>query len=70
MIQGYCALPETDPAVKIRGVSVMPNSGKGNAIRAGFLYSKGENVLMIDADGATEISDCERLLSQVSLIFP
>jgi len=67
MIKDYCIKYENDPVCKIRGVNVSKNSGKGNAVRMGFLYSKGKNVLMIDADGATAISDYERLNSRVFL---
>ncbi len=65
MIKDYCKVHSQSSSVTVKGVSVMPNSGKGNAVRAGFLYSKGENILMIDADGATKISDYERLNSRV-----
>ena len=69
MIKDYCAKHENDEYVKVRGVNVSKNSGKGNAVRMGILYSKGANVLMIDADGATRISDYERLNSRVFVYY-
>ena len=65
MIKKYCADYEHDKVVTVRGVDVSKNSGKGNAARMGCLYSKGDNILIIDADGATSISDYERLQDNV-----
>ncbi|PKU59189.1 dolichyl-phosphate beta-glucosyltransferase [Dendrobium catenatum] len=41
------------------------NHGKGEAIRKGMLHSRGELLLMLDADGATKVTDLEKLESQV-----
>ncbi|KAK8956214.1 hypothetical protein KSP40_PGU012805 [Platanthera guangdongensis] len=41
------------------------NHGKGEAIRKGMLHSRGELLLMLDADGATKITDLEKLESQI-----
>jgi len=68
MIKDYCERYEHDQVVTVRGISVMPNSGKGNAFRTGFLYSKGRNLLVIDADGATAIADYERLQARLDEI--
>ena len=67
MIKNYCADYEHDEVVTVRGVDVSKNSGKGNAARMGCLYSKGDNILIIDADGATAISDYERLQEKVKV---
>ena len=37
------------------------NRGKGGAVRAGVEVSKGQYVLMVDADGATRFSDFTKL---------
>ena len=37
------------------------NSGKGAAVRAGALGARGARLLMMDADGATKVSDLDRL---------
>ncbi|KQK12423.1 dolichyl-phosphate beta-glucosyltransferase [Brachypodium distachyon] len=41
------------------------NHGKGEAVRKGMLHSRGELLLMLDADGATKITDLEKLEAQV-----
>jgi len=48
-----------NPAV--RTVRLPENRGKGAAVRAGVLASKGEIVLFCDADGATPIEEERRL---------
>ncbi|KAK1299288.1 hypothetical protein QJS10_CPB14g01537 [Acorus calamus] len=53
---------------KIDNVRVIPlgkNHGKGEAIRKGMLHSRGELLLMLDADGATKITDLEKLESEI-----
>ena len=37
------------------------NSGKGAAVRRGALVARGARLLMMDADGATKVSDLDRL---------
>ena len=46
---------------KIRLLKLHKNHGKGGAVRKGMLRARGEFLLMVDADGATRISDIERL---------
>ncbi|XXG80889.1 hypothetical protein AAC387_Pa09g1654 [Persea americana] len=41
------------------------NHGKGEAIRKGMLHSRGELLLMVDADGATKVMDLEKLEYQI-----
>ena len=65
MIKEYCKNHANDEVLTVRGVGYTPNSGKGNAVRMGFLYSKGRSMLMMDADAATELADYERLESRV-----
>lgn len=45
------------------------NEGKGAAVKAGMLHARGEKLLMVDADGATEISDLEKLMSKGEVVF-
>jgi dolichyl-phosphate beta-glucosyltransferase len=48
---------------------VLPvNRGKGAAIRTGMLAATGKYLLMVDADGATEISDLNRVMSKMKEI--
>ncbi|MBI2432694.1 MAG: glycosyltransferase family 2 protein [Candidatus Hydrogenedentes bacterium] len=39
------------------------NRGKGHALRTGFAESRGDYVLMADADGATPFGELDRLIS-------
>lgn len=48
-------------ADKVRLLEFTKNRGKGGAIRIGCLSARGERILMVDADGATEITDIENL---------
>ncbi|KAG8061542.1 hypothetical protein GUJ93_ZPchr0003g16926 [Zizania palustris] len=41
------------------------NHGKGEAVRKGMLHSRGELLLMLDADGATKVTDLEKLEAKV-----
>lgn len=45
----------------VRLVRMERNSGKGAAVRAGALRARGARLLMMDADGATKVSDLDRL---------
>lgn len=47
---------------KARSVSYGENRGKGYAVKTGILESKGEYVLVCDADMSTPIEEVERLL--------
>ncbi|CAH9091259.1 unnamed protein product [Cuscuta epithymum] len=48
----------------VRIILLGKNHGKGEAIRKGMLHSRGELLLMLDADGATNIDDLEKLENQ------
>mmetsp|Transcript_16698 Transcript_16698/g.21438 ORF Transcript_16698/g.21438 Transcript_16698/m.21438 type:complete len:358 (-) Transcript_16698:214-1287(-) len=52
----------------MRLVSMGINQGKGAAIRRGMLLCRGEYALMVDADGATEISDLDTLYQKIKTI--
>ncbi|CAH9065286.1 unnamed protein product [Cuscuta europaea] len=49
----------------VRIILLGKNHGKGEAIRKGMLHSRGELLLMLDADGATKIDDLEKLENQI-----
>ncbi|KAG9445129.1 hypothetical protein H6P81_016469 [Aristolochia fimbriata] len=51
----------------VRVILLGKNQGKGEAIRIGMLYSRGELLLMLDADGATKITDLEKLELQIGI---
>jgi len=46
---------------QIRVLRLSKNSGKGGALRRGMVFARGQFALMVDADGATRISDVEAL---------
>ena len=50
MAKGY-------PRADIRVVQLEKNLGKGGAVRHGMLHSRGEKLLMVDADGASRFED-------------
>uniref|UniRef100_A0A2N9IME8 dolichyl-phosphate beta-glucosyltransferase n=1 Tax=Fagus sylvatica TaxID=28930 RepID=A0A2N9IME8_FAGSY len=49
----------------VRVILLGRNHGKGEAIRKGMLHSRGELLLMLDADGATRVTDLEKLENQL-----
>ncbi|KNA18514.1 hypothetical protein SOVF_069880 [Spinacia oleracea] len=56
---------------KVENVRVLllgRNYGKGEAIRKGMLHSRGELLLMLDADGATKVYDLEKLEAQIRTV--
>ncbi|CAN8287168.1 unnamed protein product [Cochlearia groenlandica] len=50
---------------KIRVIPLGINQGKGEAIRKGMMHSRGQLLLMLDADGATKVTDLEKLEKQI-----
>jgi dolichyl-phosphate beta-glucosyltransferase len=52
----------------VRVLKQVVNQGKGAAVRKGMLCSRGQLLLMLDADGATKITDLEKLESQVRVL--
>lgn len=52
----------------IRVILLGRNHGKGEAIRKGMLHSRGELLLMLDADGATKVNDLEKLEKQIRAV--
>ncbi|CAK9135614.1 unnamed protein product [Ilex paraguariensis] len=49
----------------VRVILLGRNHGKGEAIRKGMLHSRGELLIMLDADGATKVNDLEKLENQI-----
>ncbi|GJJ68321.1 dolichyl-phosphate beta-glucosyltransferase [Entomortierella parvispora] len=49
----------------IRVVSFEKNRGKGGGVIQGMQYTRGEYILMVDADGATRFSDLDSLLDKL-----
>ncbi|KAF9401644.1 dolichyl-phosphate beta-glucosyltransferase, partial [Podila epigama] len=52
----------------IRVLSFEKNRGKGGAVIQGMQYTRGEYILMVDADGATRFADLEVLLQKLTEI--
>lgn len=46
---------------KVRVLSLLENSGKGAAVRAGMLVGRGAKLLFADADGATNMDDLDKV---------
>jgi dolichyl-phosphate beta-glucosyltransferase len=62
----------TDAPVGCRVIRLLRNRGKGAAVRTGVLASRGDRVLLCDADLATPITDLERLepgLEKASIVI-
>ncbi len=51
--------------VRIRALAC-PHMGKGSAVRMGVLNARGQNVLFMDADGATPMSEVPKLLAAIA----
>ncbi|KAF9928301.1 dolichyl-phosphate beta-glucosyltransferase [Linnemannia zychae] len=49
----------------IRVLSLENNRGKGGAVIQGMQYTRGEYILMVDADGATRFSDLDILHAKI-----
>lgn len=45
----------------VRVLRVTKNKGKGHAVKRGMLIARGETCLLMDADGATRVTDLEKL---------
>ena len=51
---------------EIIGINYSKNAGKGFAVTSGMKYTRGQYILMLDADGATDIKDYEKLATSIS----
>lgn len=54
--------------VDIKALEYTVNQGKGGAVRTGVMAALGNGILFIDADGASEISDFEKLVKKLKEI--
>ncbi|XP_071064242.1 dolichyl-phosphate beta-glucosyltransferase isoform X3 [Dasypus novemcinctus] len=63
----YCQKYGSD---KVRVITLVKNRGKGGAVRMGVFSSRGEKILMADADGATKFPDIEKLEEGLSDLQP
>ena len=52
----------------VRVLRLPRNKGKGYAVKAGMMCSRGAKVLLMDADGATAVSEVEKLESAMKSI--
>ncbi len=52
----------------VRVLKLAPNQGKGGAVQQGMLHARGQYLLMVDADGATQFSDLDRLERDIKSI--
>lgn len=59
------AVAEAAPSPPVELLRLAPNRGKGAALRAGALASRGEWVLLCDADLSTPIEDLELLEKRI-----
>ena len=53
---------------KIRLLTLEKNAGKGGALQMGMLHGRGKYLLMVDADGASKISDLANLETALNSI--
>lgn len=51
-----------------RVISLVKNQGKGGAVKVGVAEALGNAILMVDADGATDIEDLDKLYSELYAI--
>lgn len=49
-------------------MTLAKNVGKGGAIQQGMLHARGARLLMVDADGATRISDFDKLDERLNAV--
>jgi dolichyl-phosphate beta-glucosyltransferase len=47
------------------GLTYKKNGGKGFAVRSGMKQAKGDIILMVDADGATDVNEIPKFYSQM-----
>ena len=52
----------------VRVMTLAKNVGKGGAIQQGMLHARGARLLMVDADGATRISDFDKLDERLNAV--
>ncbi|XP_078513312.1 dolichyl-phosphate beta-glucosyltransferase isoform X1 [Lissotriton helveticus] len=55
---------------KVRVLTLVKNRGKGGAVRMGVLSSRGKQILMADADGATKFEDLHKVENSLKTLQP
>ncbi|GAM16972.1 hypothetical protein SAMD00019534_001470 [Acytostelium subglobosum LB1] len=65
IVQTYVQKESVD---KIRLLKLKKNRGKGGAIKRGILCARGKYCLMVDADGATDIADFDRIEDMMLMV--
>ena len=53
----------------VRLLTLPHNRGKGHAVKAGIMCSRGKEVLFMDADGATGVSEIEKLETRLQRLM-
>jgi dolichyl-phosphate beta-glucosyltransferase len=56
---------DSEGSDRVRLLKLAQNHGKGGAVRKGMLRGRGQYLLMVDADGATEAAELSNLLRQL-----
>lgn len=56
---------DTNSSVIVIGLRLKVNQGKGMAVKYGALFSKGQFILMVDADGATDFKEITKIFKQI-----
>lgn len=59
---------KTAPNIDLKVIEYDFNKGKGGAIRIGMLAAAGDYRLMVDADGATDINEFQKVLEEMKKI--
>ncbi|XP_038617544.1 dolichyl-phosphate beta-glucosyltransferase [Tachyglossus aculeatus] len=65
--QKYCQKYGSD---KVRVITLVENRGKGGAVKMGVFSSRGKEILMADADGATKFADIEKVEAGLRSLRP
>jgi len=60
-------ISRNEPSDTIKVITLKKNYGKGFAVKVGVFASRGKYILMLDADGATNIEDLRVLEEQMSV---
>lgn len=52
----------------VRVLTLKQNQGKGGAVQQGMLHARGQYLLMVDADGASEIRDLDKMEQRLKAV--
>ena len=67
LIKGYSE-EYSNIDIRVLGVQLSPNKGKGAAVKYGSLFASGKYILFLDADGATDINGFGNLYKRMKVI--